>query len=32
VKTSVDPAFKANNAEMIAFMRGVVKGLDIPAP
>lgn len=32
VKTSVDPAFKANTAEMIAFMRGVVKGLDIPAP
>ena len=28
VKTSVDPDFKANTAEMIAFMRGMVKGLD----
>lgn len=27
VKTSVDPEFKANTAEMITFMRGVVKGL-----
>lgn len=32
VKTSVDPAFKANTAEMIAFMRGLVKGLDTAAP
>ncbi len=32
VKTSVDPAFKANTAEMIAFMRGVVKGLNAPGP
>lgn len=27
VKTSVDPDFKANTAEMIAFMRGIVAGL-----
>ncbi len=27
VKTSVDPNFKANTAEMIAFMRSLVKGL-----
>lgn len=31
VKTSVDPDFKANTAEMIAFMRGMVKGL-APGP
>ncbi|HEX4937172.1 MAG TPA: serine hydrolase [Candidatus Kapabacteria bacterium] len=31
VKTSVDPNFKANTAEMIAFMRGMVKGLT-PTP
>lgn len=32
VKTSVDPDFKANTAEMIAFMRGVVKGMAASAP
>lgn len=30
VKTSVDPDFKANTAEMIAFMRGMVAGLQKP--
>lgn len=30
VKTSVDPDFKANTAEMIAFMRSMVAGLQTP--